>query len=448
MRLKYDKGTIAIDGELRIPQAVWDARTKCQRAEAMKYSEILEYLHRSKIIFDDNVMNALPCPELKMKRTLRDYQNDALKAWARAGMRGAIVLPTGAGKTVVALAAISKLSLSTIVIVPTLDLVKQWQNELSEEFGIEVGIYSGLEKRIRSVTVTTYDTVYLQAEKLGNIFELVVFDEVHHLASPGYSKIGECFAARYRLGLTATYERADGLHASLLALCGGKVFELSPASLAGIHLSDYEHRVIKVELAQDEKEDYSREMLRFRAMAGALGMQYRTRDDLRRLVMRSSRDKRARDALLSRARARRIAHNSRTKLDALQKILSDHRGQRTIIFTENNAMLDEITMRFLVPAVTYRTKKTEREEILGRFRAGAYRTIASSKVLDEGIDVPSASVGIVLGGSGSRREMVQRLGRLLRKEEGKLAVLYEVVSSDTVEESSSKRRNEGERDAA
>jgi superfamily II DNA or RNA helicase len=111
-----------------------------------------------------------------------------------------------------------------------------------------------------------------------------------------------------------------------------------------------------------------------------------------------------------------------------------------IIFTEHNSLVYAISKEFLVPAITHTTQKEERTEILQKFRAGKYKIIVTSKVLEEGIDVPEASVGIILSGSGSKREYKQRLGRILRKKEGKLAVLYELVSKKTTEVGIARRR--------
>ena len=126
-------------------------------------------------------------------------------------------------------------------------------------------------------------------------------------------------------------------------------------------------------------------------------------------------------------------------------LLAQHHPARTLIFTEDNAMVYRIAREFLIPAITHHTPVKERHDILQRFRTGEYPVVVTSRVLNEGVDVPEASIAIVLSGTGSRREYVQRLGRILRRREGKRAVLYEVVAEATSEEQVSRRRRQGTR---
>jgi superfamily II DNA or RNA helicase len=158
--------------------------------------------------------------------------------------------------------------------------------------------------------------------------------------------------------------------------------------------------------------------------------------------MRSGRDPGARRALLARNKARDIAYNSVSKMGTLSTILKNHRDGKIFIFTEYNKLVHQISNQFLIPAITYRTTTRERSEILDRFKSGVYRAVVTSKVLDEGIDVPDADVGIILSGTGSKRAFVQRLGRILRKKEGKEAVLYEIVSAETSEVGTARRRKQ------
>jgi len=205
--LSFDKGSILIRGEVRIPYTVWDYRMKVFRAQALYYREIVEYLERSKLSFEDGVQDLVPCPNLKCKVRLRDYQEQALRSWNDGGRRGVIVLPTGAGKTVIALKAIELLNQPSVVVVPTLDLVEQWRSRLEDEFGVEVGVYGGGDNKIGALTVSTYDSAYLRAGEIGNRFNFIVFDEVHHLAAEGYRQIAEMFTAPYRMGLPEALER-------------------------------------------------------------------------------------------------------------------------------------------------------------------------------------------------------------------------------------------------
>lgn len=442
MKLTFDKGTIRIRGDVQVPHSTWDERSKTFRAMALHYRDITEFLKRSGFDFEDDVLNLLPCPDLQSSVVLRDYQKQALDAWVSSGYRGVIVLPTGSGKSVVGIKAISLLNTPTLVVAPTLDLVDQWRTLLKEDFDMDVGVLGGGEREIRALTVTTYDSAYIHAERLGNRFGLIIFDEVHHLPAAGYRNIAEMFASPYRMGLTATFEREDGFHAELKRLVGGKVFEKRVRELSGTHLSPFRLEKIAVELTDEEKEEYAKNQRVFSNYLVRIKLTIRSPADFQKLVMRSGRDPGARRALLARNKARDIAYNSVSKMDTLSTILKNHRDSKIFIFTEHNKLVHQISRQFLIPAITYRTTTRERSEILDRFKSGVYRAVVTSKVLDEGIDVPDADVGIILSGTGSKRAFIQRLGRILRKKEGKEAVLYEIVSAETSEVGTARRRKQ------
>jgi superfamily II DNA or RNA helicase len=437
--LTYEKGVLDIKSEFRLPHTSWDEPSRCYKAMPLDYREIVEYLKRSRLEYIDRVMDPPLMPQLQVDLDLRDYQLEALDNWL-ATKQGVIVLPTGSGKTILALKAIAELNLPAMVVVPTLDLVRQWSQEVEDKLGITPGIYNGEEHNLGPITIATYDTAYIRAEELGNKFFLIVFDEVHHLPSPGYSQIAELFASPYRMGLTATYEREDGLHSDLNRLVGGKVYELDIKELSGVHLAEYRTERIYVDLTPEEREEYEKRQRIFSTYLKKRGIYMKKPGDLQRIIMMSGHDPEAREALLARNEARKIAINSVSKLEALDKLLEERWGERTIIFTEYNSLVDLISRGFLLPAITYKTDKRERVEILDEFKKGNYRAIVTSKVLDEGVDVPEASVGVILGGSGTIREYRQRLGRLLRKSGDKVATLYEIVSKETSEVSTSRRR--------
>jgi len=439
LRLRYLKGTI-LTGEVNVPHSVWDGSMRSYRAMGMHYAEATDYLRNSGIQFSDEVLDLLPHSRLNSDVEPRPYQLEALDAWIAAGMRGTVVLPTGSGKTIVGILAIIEVGAPSIVVVPTIDLMEQWRSRLSSSFSQEVGAYGGGESQLLPLTVATYDTAYLRAEELGNRFKLIIFDEVHHLPSPGFSQIAEVFASPYRLGLTATYEREDGLHEDLARLIGPKVYEQKVAEMAGDHLAPFRIEKIYVDLLPGEDEEYRRNLLIYKSFLAKSGMVIRSPQDLKRLIMRSARDREAREALLAKNRAMAIALNSASKKEALKQILRERAGEKTLIFTQHNDLVYRLSKELLIPAITHETPKDERAEILSAFRSGQYRTIVTSKVLDEGIDVPDASLGIILSGTGSRREFVQRLGRLLRKVDGKEATLIEVVSRSTAETGVSSRR--------
>lgn len=440
IRLWFDKGTILLKGEVGTPYGKWDPRVGCYRIRALHYRDVLSYLEESKLSFQDEVPALPPSETLKDKVELRPYQDEALRRWRHAGMRGTLVLPTAAGKTYIALKAISLLKTQTLIVVPTLDLVDQWRKRVGDYLGVEAGAVGGGDFDVRMLTVSTYDSAYLQAEALGNRFMFIVFDEVHHLASPSYVQIAEMYIAPYRMGLTATYERGDQRHALLPTVIGDLVYAANVEELAGKHLSPYTHERVYVKLTPSEQRVYDEEMSVFNGYLRERNIVLKSVDDFHRFIMLTGRDRRAREALLARNRAVKIALNSEAKLDLLARQLETHRNEKTLIFTLHNDLVYTISRRFLVPAVTYQTPKEERREILENFRSGDYRAIVTSQVLDEGVDVPDASVGFMLSGTGSTREYIQRLGRLLRKVEGKQAKLVEIVSKETMEVGMSRRR--------
>ena len=440
MDLTFDHGTILAKGGIRVPNSTWDERSRSFRAMALYYKDIIDFLKTSGFDFKDSALDLVPCPELQSSVVLRDYQTKALDAWIVNDKRGIIVLPTGSGKTVVGIKAISLLNTSTLVVAPTLDLVDQWRSSLKKEFKVEVGVLGGGEWDIKAVTVSTYDSAYIHADKLGNRFGFIIFDEVHHLPAAGYRNIAEMFASPFRMGLTATFEREDGLHTELNRLVGGKVFEKRVKDLTGEHLSPFRLEKIVVELTDEEKEEYAKNQKVFSDYLARINLTIRSPADFQKLVMRSGRDPNARKALLARNKARDIAYNSISKIGKLSEILKKHNESKIFIFTEHNKLVHRISTEFLIPSITYRTTSKERSETLDRFRSGIYRAVVTSRVLDEGIDVPDADVGIILSGTGSERAFIQRLGRILRKKEGKEAVLCEIVSAETSETNTARRR--------
>jgi superfamily II DNA or RNA helicase len=444
-KLSYERGTITIKGDVHIPFATYDSRSDCLRAMAFKYRDILRYLDKSRVDYVDGVMNLIPCPFFEAEIELREYQQQAAERWLM-DKKGCIVLPTGSGKTYVALEIIEELSVPTLIVVPTLDLVDQWKEELSI-FGEEwIGEFSGREKELKPITVSTYDSAYINAELLGNKFMLLIFDEVHHLPSESYKQIAEMSAAPYRLGLTATYEREDNLHSLLPELVGGKIFELRPEDLAGKHLARYIVKRIYLPLTEEERKRYETKARIFKEYIRRKGLTLRSIEDFHKVVMATGYDTRAYEALKAWDEARKIALNSRNKLIKLRELLENHRENKIIIFTRHNDLVYKISRLFLIPPITHRTLKDERQTILEGFKKGIFKAIVSSQVLDEGIDVPDANIGIIMSGSGSAREFIQRLGRILRPSKDKNeAILYELVSRETGEVQTSRRRHASKR---
>ncbi|MHA1688943.1 MAG: DEAD/DEAH box helicase [Promethearchaeota archaeon] len=437
IKLSYLKGTLLIDGDYNIPHVVYDERINKYRAEAFYYGDIIRYLKNSDLSHEDNVLNLIPCPNFTAKIRLRKYQKEAFKRWMQT-KKGVIVMPTGSGKTIIAMKIIEKLNTSTFIVVPTLDLTYQWKEQLEKEFSMKIGEFSSRQKELLPITVSTYQSAYIHAENLGNKFKLLIFDEVHHLPSESFRHIAEMFASPFRLGLTATYERADGLHGVLPKLVGGKIYEIEPASLAGTFLADHEIKKIMVSFTEQEQQEYKAARGIFTNYLLSHHIKMQSPSDFNKLVMRAGRDLEARKALLAKNKADKIAFNSENKLKMLSSLLK--KSNKTIIFTRYNSMVYKISRQFFIPCITHETNKEERIKILNKFKEGTYSAIVSSQVLDEGINVPEANIGIIFSGTGSSREYVQRLGRLLRPAEHKKAILYEMITKDSIEIRTSYRR--------
>ena len=441
-RLTFEEGTIRLTGDRPsdLPGVEHDERTETARAPAYRYADVRRALDERGVDYDDRVLSLSPV-DLDSTYELREYQQRALDAWREAGDRGVLELPTGSGKTVIGIAAMEALQTPTLVVVPTIDLLEQWQRELEREFDREIGRLGGGEQHIDDVTVATYDSAYLRADDIGDRFGLVVFDEVHHLGGEGYRDIARLLAAPARLGLTATFERPDGAHEVVASLVGDRVHTVSVDDLAGEHLASYDIKRIEVSLTEDERETYERHQETFTDYLAQSSITMRSGSDYQELVKRSGTDPRAREALLAKQQAREVMMNADRKGQRLAEILDRHREDRVIVFTAHTDLVYRLSERFLLPAITHETSASERREIIERFREGEYSRVVTANVLDEGVDVPDANVAVILSGSGSEREFTQRLGRILRpKDDGGRALLYELVSEETAEERVARRR--------
>ena len=442
--LDYEDGTVRVDGDVEaagsLPYVERDDRTDSGRVPGYRYGPLRAHLRTLGVTVEDRVPR-WETLSLSSTYDLRDYQRDALDAWTAAERRGVVELPTGAGKTVLALKAVEAVGETALVVVPTIDLLDQWRDELETEFDCTVGQLGGGTQELGDVTVSTYDSAYLRADELGDRFGLAVFDEVHHLGGEGYRDVARLLVAPARLGLTATFERPDGAHEVLTELVGDVVYDLDVDDLAGEHLAPYDVRRLEVPLTPDERERYEEAQGTFTDYLRQSTVTFRSGSDYRELVKRSGTDPRAREALLAKQRARRIVQESEAKVDELERLLDEHRGDRVIVFTASTDLVYRLAERFLIPAITHETGAPERREVLRKFREGTYSRVVTANVLDEGVDVPDANVAVVFAGSGSEREFTQRLGRVLRpKADGSRATLYELVSADTAEERVADRR--------
>ncbi len=448
LRVAYEGGTIVVtDGAAEqlalLPGLRFDVRTNVYRAEAIDYRPLIEHLVRNKIAYVDDAKSWVETPwPLRASRDPFPHQAEALHTWSNSGKRGIAVLPTGTGKTFLAIMAIQKIGRPTLVVTPTIDLLNQWWAELRVAFDVPVGMVGGGTYDFQPLTVTTYDSAHLYVERWGHRYCLLVFDECHHLPGPSYMNAAIGSMAPYRLGLTATPERADGQEHLLTRAIGPIIYRREIKELTGDFLADYRVERLYVELTAEEQEQYRLAREQYRQFVSEQGISMSGPSGWSRFIQESCRSREGRAAFQAYREQRRLALAAPAKLEVLEKLLELHRRDRVLIFTHDNATVYQIARKHLVPAITHQTKAKERREILEGFHSGAYTILATSRVLNEGVDIPAANVGIVLSGTGTVTEHVQRLGRLLRKQTDKQAHLYEVVTRGTVEEYTSERRRQ------
>ncbi len=448
IRIAFEGGTLAVTGTdpgrlASLPHCRPDPRTGVYRAEAFRYRGLVEHLRRHGIPYEDKARQYQPSPwPLRTSRDPFPHQTEALAAWWAAGGRGTVVLPTGTGKTFLAVLAINKAARPALVVTPTIDLLNQWYAELLVAFGGPVGLIGGGHYELQPLTVTTYDSAYIHLDRWGDRYGLLVFDECHHLPGPTYLTAAVGSLAPYRLGLTATPERADGQEQLLEGLIGPVVYRREIKELAGDFLADYRAERLYVELSPEEAERYRAARDVYRRLVDERGISMSGAHGWQRFIQETCRSKEGRAAFQAYREQKRLALAAPAKLSVLENLLERHRRDRVLVFTYDNATVYQIARRYLVPAITHQTKAKERRLILECFHAGDYPIVVTSRVLNEGVDVPAANVGVVLSGSGTVREHVQRLGRLLRKYGEKQALLYEVVTRGTGEEFTSERRRQ------
>ncbi|MET9261503.1 DNA repair helicase XPB [Amycolatopsis sp. NPDC004079] len=337
---------------------------------------------------------------------LRDYQRQAAEAfWA--GGSGVVVLPCGAGKTLVGAAAMAHAKATTLILVTNTVAGRQWKRELVARTSLtedEIGEYSGEKKEIRPVTIATYQVVTRKTKgeyRHLDLFDsrdwgLVVYDEVHLLPAPVFRMTAD-LQSRRRLGLTATLVREDGREGDVFSLIGPKRYDVPWRDIeAQGWIAPAECTEVRVTLTESER------------------LQYATADSDERY---------------------KLAATAMTKIPVIRSIVDKHAGEPTLVI---GAYLDQLEMlgaELEAPVIQGATRNKEREELFDKFRRGELRTLVVSKVANFSIDLPEASVAIQVSGTfGSRQEEAQRLGRLLRpKGDGRQAHFYSIVSRDTVD---------------
>lgn len=453
IHLSFVGGTLVLRG---IPRArltawfgpsVWFADPRVPlitRCDARHYPNVIRELRRRQIALADEVP---AWKEVRWKAeqlpVLRPEQISAVENWMNAGQQGCVIMPTGTGKTEVALAIMQRTRVSTLVVSPVRDLMYQWHRRILRGLNYEAGIIGDSIFRVHPVSVTTYDSACIHMESLGNRFGLIVFDECHHL--PGTLRrdaAGMC-AAPARLGLTATPERADGRHVDLNELIGPTVCELSISEVRGRSLAEYDIVRIPVHLSEPEQRRYdqlSEEVAVYVYEQRRENAAFTWED----VCAGSSVSAEARRALRAFHAKRSIEDRAEEKLKTLEDIFRLHAGERCIVFAGSNAMARDVSTRFLIPCLLNHCGRRERLDILEGFASGDYPAIVANQVLDEGVDVPAAKVAVVIGGLASSRQARQRLGRILRRNGNERATLYEVVCVGTNDEQRSRQRRRHE----
>ena len=345
--------------------------------------------------------------------SLRPYQEQAIDNFFTGGS-GVVVLPCGAGKTLVGAGAMARADTTTLILVTNTVSARQWRAELLKRTSLtedEVGEYSGQVKEIKPVTIATYQI--LTAKRKGDYahlalldaldWGLIIYDEVHLLPAPVFKLTAE-LQARRRLGLTATLVREDGRESDVFSLIGPKRFDapwkeieaqgfISPASC-------YE---VRIDLPQQERLEYA---------ASADDERYR------------------------------LAATAPAKLGVVKELVAKHDGERILVIGQYLDQIDELAVALNAPKLTGATPIDERERLYQAFRDGTTKVLVVSKVANFSVDLPEATVAIQVSGSfGSRQEEAQRLGRLLRpKESGLPANFYTLVARDTVDQDFAQNR--------
>lgn len=344
---------------------------------------------------------------------LRGYQREAIDLFDKSGA-GVVVLPCGAGKTVVGIGAMVEGQSSTLILVTNSVSARQWRDEIIARTTLtaeDIGEYSGEKKEIKPVTIATYHI--LTAKRRGsfahlplldaNNWGLIIYDEVHLLPAPVF-KLTADLQARRRLGLTATLVREDGKEGDVFSLIGPKRFDAPWKEIeAQGFIAPARCVEVRVLLESDERMEY---------------------------------------AVASERQRFRIAATSPAKRSIISRLIAQHPDDQILVIAQYLDQIDDVSDTLELPTITGATPVDEREVLYDKFRTGEIRVLLVSKVANFSVDLPDASVAIQISGSfGSRQEEAQRLGRILRpKSDGRSAVFYTVVARDTVEQDFAQNR--------
>lgn len=436
--LQYVDGRLMLSGaspDIRSVRGMkWNPEKKIWHGDAYLYRDVVLHYHNQKLLLVDEARQYKQLSlSLHQKLQPRPHQAQALEKWIENGRRGVVSMPTGAGKTIFAVMAIQAVERPTLVLVPTIDLLHQWQGVLSGFFGMEIGVVGGGKKSIEPITVATYDSAWMMIREIGDQFGFLVFDECHHLPANQYQQIAREALAPFRLGLSATVERADGREEILYDLVGDLIYEASIHSMSANVLAPYDVVNVQIPLSDQELAAYKEARQKYLRFVRQNRINFSDAGGWQLFIRKASQSAEGREAMRAHRLQKKLAQGAEGKLNEIWRILRQHAHDRIIIFTDDNSFAYRIGRELVLPVLTHHTKMKERKQMLAAFSEGKLNVIVTSKVLNEGVDVPEASVGIVASGSGNVREHVQRLGRILRHKPGKRAVLFELIAKDTSE---------------
>ena len=445
VRLTFDRGTLLFEDPpetlnlAQLPEVRWDPRVGQHRAPAHTAYRLASEIRRRGITIVEAPRPRLAPPTELRPVELRPYQEAALGAWRLAGRRGVIALPTGSGKTQVALGAIVATRTPCLCLVPTRALLAQWLTALAAIWDGPIGRFGDGERELGPLTVSTYAAAYRHMARIGDRFGLLIVDEAHHFGSGAQDEILEMSIAPLRLGLTATPREPGPEAARLTALLGPVVFERSISELTGPYLAPLERIAWHLPLDPEERREYDALRAVYREAWNAfLGNHLDA--SWEDFLHHAAHTDEGRRGVAAWRRARRLLAFPRRKREALALLLARHRRDRTLVFVADNETAYAIAREHLIMPLTCDIGRRERQDALARFRSGELRALVSAQVLNEGLDVPDAGVGIVVAGRLGEREHVQRVGRLLRPAEGKRAIVYELIVGHSTEARDAERR--------
>ena len=438
MLLEFDRGTVILSGcsepeVAGLPGVLWDPRVRVYRAPGHRYSDIRKALNRSGRSFDDQVRSVDdPRPGRWRAVDLRPYQAAALSSWELSGARGLIILPTGSGKTLLALAAMARRGCRALCLTPTRVLLEQWRGALGRYYAGPIGQYGDGVRAREAVTLATFASAFHHMETIGNRFDLLVVDEAHHFGTGASDDTLELCTASARIGLTGTPPTSHLQRTRLEELIGPEVYRQSVSELTGRYLAPLRVVTLVLDLTCDERREYAREVAAYQPVVHQF-FRYAPRAGWRDFQSAAIRTDEGRRALAAWRRSRKLVAFTEAKREALARLLVEHRASRLLVFTGDNETAYSVAREHCIMPITCDIARAERREALEMFKSGDLGVLVSAQVLNEGIDVPEAGIAVLVSGRLGTREYVQRVGRVLRPAPGKEALVYELVTRDTHE---------------